>query len=286
MRQERRLTEDGMRTKALTISILLGSIVPLVIGCAAASHPIPQTQRATPKALYWQPTGQLSWQWQLSGTVDISSPAHVYDIDGFMSTADLVTQLHARGQHVVCYVSVGSWEDWRPDAGQFPAGIIGKDYTGWPGEKWLDIRRLDVLGPLLEHRLDMCKAKGFDALEPDNIDGYANETGFPLTYADQLTFNRWLAEQAHQRGLSIGLKNDAEQVPDLVSSFDWALTEDCFSQGWCAKVAPFIHAGKSVFAAEYTDTGITLSKFCKEAQTLGFSAILKNRDLDAWVASC
>jgi hypothetical protein len=49
-------------------------------------------------------------------------------------------------------------------------------------EKWLDIRRIDLLAPILRARLDLCNVKGFDAIEPDNIEIYDNNTGFPLTY--------------------------------------------------------------------------------------------------------
>ena len=164
--------------------------------------------------------------------------------------------------------------------------VIGKDYAGWPGEKWLDIRRIDLLGPIMRARFDQCKAKGFDAIEPDNIDGYTNDTGFLLTYQDQLNYNIWLANEAHLRGLSIGLKNDGDQASDLLPYYDWALTEDCFFQEWCGDVTPFIAAGKAVFAAEYTDTGITPDEFCPQAETLQFSAILKHRGLDAWRQAC
>ncbi len=246
------------------------------------------TSQATahPATAWWRPSGILTWQWQLSGAVDPTLPAAVYDIDGFDSDAALVTSLHSKGRHVICYISAGTWENWRPDAGQYPAAVIGKPDTGWNGEKWVDIRRIGTLAPILEHRLDMCKAKGFDAVEPDNIDGYANDTGFLLTYADQIRFNTWLAQQAHARGLSIGLKNDPDQAPDLVSTFDWALTEDCFVQGWCDQMTPFVKVGKSVFEAEYTNMRVTLAQVCGPAHALGFGAIIKNRDLGAWVASC
>jgi hypothetical protein len=62
-------------------------------------------------------------------------------------------------------------------------------------------------------------------------------------YDHQKTYNIWLANEAHARGLSIGLKNDDEQIADLLPYFDWALTEDCFFQGWCASMTPFITAG-------------------------------------------
>jgi len=95
-----------------------------------------------------------------------------------------------------------------------------------------------------------------------------------------------LAEEAHARGLSIGLKNDSDQVADLLPNFDWALTEDCFAEGWCEDMLPFIQMGKPVFAAEYTDTGVSIEQICQEATPLNFSLILKNRELDAWRQTC
>lgn len=236
---------------------------------------------------WWQPAAGLTWQWQLSELpLDQSFAVDMYDIDLFENSAEAVAALHAQNSKVVCYISVGSWENWRPDQALFPPVVIGNDYEGWPGEKWLDIRRIDLLAPIIQARLDQCKRKGFDGIEPDNIDSYNNNTGFPLTYQDQLTYNLWLANEAHARGLSIGMKNDPEQIADLLPLFDWALTEDCFDQGWCETMQPFIAAGKPVFAAEYTDTGMTLDKFCAQANTMNFSAILKHRELDAWQRSC
>src|SRR3972149_750836 len=86
--------------------------------------------------------------------------------------------------------------------------------------------------PIMRERFDLCRDKGFDGIEPDNMDGYTNDTGFPLTYEDQLRYNLWLAQEAHARGLSIGLKNDPDQGTDLVHDFAWALSEDCFVEGW------------------------------------------------------
>ena len=234
----------------------------------------------------WKPGLDTSWQWQLSTPVDQSVDAAMYDIDLFENDASVVAALHAQGRKVVCYISVGSWENWQPDKDQFPPEVIGNDYAGWPGEKWLDIRRIDVLGPIMRARFDLCQAKGFDAIEPDNIDGYTNDTGFPLTAQDQLNYDTWLANEAHARGLSIGLKNDADQVAELLPDFDWALTEDCFDQGWCGQVTPFVTAGKAVFTAEYTDTGLTMDQFCPQAGVLNFNAILKHRNLDAWRQAC
>lgn len=234
----------------------------------------------------WRDLIGATWQWQLSEPIDQSVNAAVYDIDYEKNDASVVSSLHAKDRRVICYISVGSWENWRNDASQFPQSVIGKDYPNWPGENWLDIRQINIIGPLLQKRLDICQQKGFDAVEPDNIHGYQEATGFPLTYNDQIVFNKWIAQEAHKRGLLIGLKNDSEQVKDLLSFFDFAITEDCFKQGWCNDMTPFISSGKPVFAAEYTDTGMTTGNFCSQAKQMKFNAILKNRGLDAVIKSC
>ena len=256
---------------------------PLKIPAADRSTPTPRGSPST----WWTPPVGLRWQWQLSGLpLDLDIDVDMYDVDLFETDASVISVLHARGRKVICYVNVGSWEDWRPDAGQFPATVIGEDYEGWPGEKWLDIRQIDLLAPVMRARMDLCRAKGFDGIEPDNIDGYANDTGFPLTYEDQVRYNVWLADEAHARNLSIGLKNDPDQVADLLPYFDWALTEDCLAEGWCDEMTPFIESGKPVFAAEYTDTASSIAQLCQEADRLDFSLVLKDRELGRWHQSC
>ena len=281
-----------------SMGLLLLATLLVLAGCSPSITPTP---RALPgetrpsgagkmSETWWRPPIGASWQWQLTGLpVDPSFGVDVYDIDLFDSDAGSVAALHARGHKVICYISVGSWEDWRPDADQFPESVLGNDYKGWRGERWLDIRQIDLLAPIMRARLDQCASKSFDGVEPDNMDGYTNDTGFPLTYQDQLDYNIWLAQEAHARGLSIGLKNDGEQAGDLLPYFDWALTEDCFAQEWCDAVVPFVTAGKAVFAAEYTDelrVAQFLDQVCPQATALGFSVILKNRDLDARRRAC
>ena len=207
----------------------------------------------------------------------------MFDIDLFGNSPSVVRGLHARGSHVVCYMSAGSSEQWRQDARQLPARVIGKPLEGWPGERWLDIRRLDVLGPFLDRRLDLCRTKGFDGVEADNVDAYANPSGFPLTAAEQLAFNRFLARAAHARGLSIGLKNDLDQVAALEPYFDWAINEQCFQYHECARLLPFVRARKAVFNVEY---GLPRSTFCARARRLGFMSMRKRLALGAWREVC
>jgi hypothetical protein len=231
----------------------------------------------------WIPSLETSWQWQLDGTVDQSYDVDMYDIDMFDNDASVVASLHEQNRKVVCYMSAGSWEEWRPDAAEFPESVLGKPLEDWPGERWLDIRRLDILGPIITARMDLCQEKGFDGLEPDNIDGYVNDTGFPLTYQDQVNYNLFLANEAHARGLSIGLKNDLDQVEDLVEYFDWALNEQCFQYRECDKLLPFINSGKAVFQVEYY---LPRFLFCPQANKMSFNAMKKRMSLDACRKPC
>jgi hypothetical protein len=255
---------------------------PMELSMPTSTKPSPNTSQD-----WWHPGPGLTWQWHLSEPpVDTGVDAQVFDIDLFDNDTPVIQELHQQGRKVICYISVGSWEDWRPDAGDFPGEVLGNDYEGWPGEKWLDIRRIDLLAPIMRARLDLCRSKGFDAVEPDNIEIYDNHTGFPLTYNDQLVYARWLAEEAHARGLSIGIKNAPDMVVDSVSFFDFAITEDAFYYDWIDQMLPFIQAGKPVFAAEYTDMDVDFQAACSWGKQNNVSFILKNRILTAYRRTC
>ena len=261
-----------MRAGRLLAATLLAAVAVAAAGQTAAAAPA-----------RWQPRPGLSWQLQLSGRLDRSVAADVVEVDGLDTTAATVAGLHADGRRAVCYVDAGSWERWRADAQRFPAAVLGRPLDGWPNERWLDIRRLDVLLPLLRARIADCAGKGFDGIDFDNVDGYTNRTGFPLRAADQLRFNRALAAAAHRHGLAVGLKNDLDQVPQLVASFDFAVNEQCFAFDECAKLLPFVARGKPVVVIEYA-TATAL--FCPAAVELGFDALRKRLSLDAWRQAC
>ncbi|GAA4922703.1 endo alpha-1,4 polygalactosaminidase [Streptomyces coeruleoprunus] len=266
------------------------ALAALLAGCTTApdgpapgpaTSPTPTPPAGSPGDR-WRPAPGTPWQWQLSGKLDPTVEVPVYDIDGFDHPASAVADLHRRGRKVICYLSTGAWEDFRPDAAKFPKTVLGKG-NGWEGERWLDIRRTDVLEPLMAARIDMCREKGFDAVEPDNMDGYANDTGFPLTAADQLRYNRLIARLAHERGLAVGLKNDLDQIPELVGDFDFAVNEQCAQYDECDRLQPFLDAGKAVFHAEYE---LPTSAFCPDARRIRTSSILKRYDLGVWRRPC
>ena len=263
------------RAAQLVLSLFLASLLPL----AAASPASAST---------WSPTPGQPWQWML-GSVPTSAQlaadpsVKAWDVDGFDTPASRVAEIKAKGMGAVCYISAGSWEDWRPDAGKFPASVKGRALSWWAGERWLDIRQRSVLGPIMKARMQMCRDKGFHAVEPDNIDGYTNSTGFPLTGADQIAYNRMLADTAHALGLKIALKNDVEQVRALEPYFDWAINEECYTYAECSVYDAFRSKGKAVWVVEYS---MSTSTFCPKARAAGYDAMRKRLELDAYRVAC
>ena len=273
-----------MRASAVArVTIARVAIPWLAVAVLAAAGAAAATATATAAAPRWRPAPGLSWQIQLSGRYDPTVPADVVEVDGADTPRATVAAIRAAGRKAVCYVSAGSWESWRADAARYPKALLGKGLDGWPGERWLDIRRLDLLAPLLAARVAACAAKGFDGIDFDNVDGYANRSGFPLTAAQQLHFNRWLAAEAHRRGLAVGLKNDLEQVRQLAGVFDWATNEQCVAYGECALLTPFVAAHKPVVVIEYATP---LARVCAVTRALGYDAMRKRLALGAWRQEC
>ncbi len=249
----------------------------------------------------WKPALATSWHWMLDHALDINDPKDMglvdpngkalkvappttYDIDWEMNSAKTVRQLHAMNKSVICYVDVGAYETYRADAKKFPKAVRGNPDSHWEGSYWLDIRRLEVLIPIMRARFQVCKDKGFDAIEPDEVDGYANDSGFKLSYNDQLTYNRAIADLAHSMGMSVGLKGDIEQVRDLWKHFDWTLNEQCYEFEECdALTKYFIANGKAVFHVEYDDPfsghQVKTSEFCPQANAANFNSMKMPLDL-------
>jgi hypothetical protein len=275
---------------AIVRTLLVATFIPFLAACSGAGRsggPDPGgggTGDGGAIGPHWKPGPGTRWQIQLSGALDTAVDAAVYDVDLFDQPAATVAALQAQGRRVICYFSAGSYEDWRPDEGAFPMAVIGNPLQGWPGERWLDVRARTVRD-IMGARMDLAVRKGCDGVDPDNVDGYANATGFPLTAADQLDYDRFLAGAAHARGLAIGLKNDLGQVADLAAAFEWALVEECFQYGECGLLQPFTAAGKPVFEIEY-GTQALATTVCPEANVLGFETLVKDLALDAWRISC
>lgn len=247
----------------------------------------------------WYPKASegLTWQWQLQGKINTKKPlkVDVYDIDLFDTSEKQIRALQKKGIRVICYFSAGSYEGWREDWSEFFSFIKGKKYKGdrkpfagkmanW-NERWLDIREIELLRPIMTSRMKLAKAKGCDAVEPDNVDAYTNgkETGLSLTAADQLAYNKFIAELAHDQGLSVALKNDIEQLGSLVDDFDFAINEQCFEFNECSKYNAFTSKDKAVFGAEYKGEP---KDFCPKAEAAKLSFQKKRLSLKSYRVGC
>lgn len=225
---------------------------------------------------WWKPSQHLTWYLQLQGAIDNNEPVAAYDIDGFENTAAEVSALHAQGKRAVCYIDVGTAENWRSDYSSFPASVLGAS-DGWSGEQWLDIRQMGILEPIMTARFEMCKEKGFDAVDPDNMDGYENDTGFPITAAEQLTYNEWVATEVHSLGMAVFQKNDSEQVKELQPYFDGEIVEQCNEYRECADFEPYLAADKPVIDIEYS---LPTSSFCAADEAAGIMGALYSLELN------
>jgi hypothetical protein len=221
-----RVTNDAGTTTASTSWTV--TAMPARVVCASCSPPPHLDSSGHP----------VTWDWQLQGTL-VYRTVDMFDIDGFDNSASVVAGIHARAgltlahERAICYISLGSWERFRADAPQWPAAAIGRALGGYPDEHWVDVRQLSALTPFIDARLQMCASKGFDGVEVDNIDGWNNPSGFPLTPQDAEPWLATIANEAHRLNLFVLWKNDPLLASFGVRYFDGALSEQCFAYEEC-----------------------------------------------------
>jgi hypothetical protein len=221
-----------------------------------------------PGTINLPPTGKIGWDWQIgaSGDSNVTVPAGVtlLDVDGFNISAAKVASLKAQGIYTICYLDVGSWEPGRPDSDQYPAYLKIKKDPDWPAEYFLDITDVwkpnSVLASILRNRFKMCADKGFDAIEPDNLQNDENAKGL-ITLQQQLDFNGWVADTAHEYNLAAFQKNGPDKILSkdktgkmMVEKFDAILNEECQQYTECAPLAEYVKRGKLALNTEYNQT--------------------------------
>lgn len=281
------------------VGFLLGSVVIFLAGCQVSGSsvlnrtmPLPVDVDPITGGTWYKPGVEVTWQWQLlvpaGQSLNATYNVEIYDVDLFDTSESTISDLQAAGRKVICYFSGGSYEEWRDDEGEFNGNELGKTLDGWEDERWLDIRSTNV-HRIMKARLDTARDKGCDGVEPDNMDGYLNNPGFNFTARDQLAYNRFMANEAHKRNLSVGLKNDLDQVDELVDYYDFSVNEQCFQYDECVMLVPFIDANKPVLNAEYPEedddlssdlTDSSVNDLCTASNALEFSTLVLPLDLD------
>lgn len=262
----------------------------LLCACRVSVHvgdnTTPDNGGGTTPPTHYVPPATLRWQLQLQGTPQLTSGVALYELDLFDTPDNTIRAIQTRGARLLCYFSAGTLETWRADASTVPDNVRGAAVDGWPNEYWLDIRTTAVRD-LMRRRLDRARARGCDGVDPDNVDGYLQNSGFPLTAANQLDFNRFLAREAHARGLAIALKNNLNQVATLVGDFDLAINEQCHAYQECSLLQPFVRAGKAVLNIEYADRFVqdtaSRQQLCDEADLEGFNTQVLTTALDGTI---
>lgn len=274
-------------------SILYTFMLALLLGCESDTTLSPSDSpesifdanvEPTTSGSWYRPPIDVSWQWQLTNSVNTSYDVQIYDIDLFDSDISLIKSLQDDGKKVICYFSAGSYEEWREDAADFSSSLLGNTLDGWEDERWLDISNEDIV-PLMRARLDLAVQKGCDGVEPDNLDGYINNCGFALSADNQLAYNKFIANEARSRGLSVALKNDVEQAMELEPYFDFTINEQCHVYEECEMLQPFTDANKPILNAEYKqkyvdNTENARDEMCQNSINLQLRTLILPLNLD------
>jgi hypothetical protein len=258
-------------------------------------------------------------------TSGATSTANIWDTDDFTDAGSMgsndepngastvVSQLHAANKYSICYVEAGA-QQAEPDSSHFAAADYGNDaqqyqMQGYAGEYWFDTRGFAAykygdansvltgaaanIAAGMAQRIAGCKAEGQDAIEPDDLDGYTNQSnsgaaggGWGLTQQDASGYEQWLAYTAHSDGLAVFQKNDGANTATDEPYFDGMIIEECNhyddpctgASGDDANV--YVSAHKPVLNAEYTEDGESTAKFCSADESAGITGALFNVNLD------
>ncbi|GBG34176.1 Hypothetical Protein FCC1311_104002 [Hondaea fermentalgiana] len=246
----------------------LAVVMALVSHCHAARHV------RLPKTTTW---ANLAWGFKNGAKDETVDGRKLVLVDLFDETidgepaADKMAQLIEEDHIVMCYMSAGTAEDWRPDFDDFKPLSMSQS-NNWPSEFYLDISQTDALLALMQNRLELAAAKGCHVIEPDNVDCFDNQECYgglsndfdsslyknKAAYAKalQITYLKGLATAAHNLGLSIVLKNAASIVPDIESYFDGVLTENCAKWDECDAFAVFPNTNRAHFDTEYVSDSL------------------------------
>lgn len=256
-------------------------------------------------------TGVVTWQWEIGDALNLNdatemgtndtlpngsaAPApKVFDIDGIDNPASTVSALHAKGDHVICYMEVGTAGNYGGAYTTYynefaAAGDLGSSLSGYP-EKFLNINSASTVSIVESIINQQCNAKGFDAVETDLDETFNNNegsSGFTITQANEESYLTTLANYMHRLGLGWIAKNVDDTgsqsfVNDMMNIADGAITEQCNQYSTCSLYKPF-EGKKAIFNAEYS--GSTAS-FCPADIAADINGALFNVNLNGPRSPC
>jgi hypothetical protein len=315
---------------AAALAALTGSWLVAVSGIvtapAAGAGTVRESLRAASSAAVpaasgsvWQPPADTDWMWELGkplvttnanlmgtgvtawngDTAPGDNPA-LYDIDAIENPASTVTQLHQLGDHVICYIEVGTAGNYYTAAQEgIPttyyaqlkaAGDLGRKLSDYP-EYFININAPSAVS-IIKAMIDkQCAAKGFDGVETDldeTFGGNEGATGFTITGANEEHYLTTLSTYMHGLGLAWIAKNlDDTQNASFVDAMEplaqGIISEQCNQYRTCSYLEPFLTAGKWVGNAEYS---LSQSKFCASDNSADINGIRFNVNLDGGRSPC
>jgi hypothetical protein len=303
---------------AVTATLAFGVLAGAPAG-ALATPAVATTAVTAGRAAVWQPAEDTDWMWELGQPLHTSNPRLMgtgvsawngdtapgdnpvlYDIDGIENPAATVTALHSRGDHVVCYIEVGSAGNYYTAAQEGigvtyydqlkQAGDLGHKLKSYP-EYFVNINAPSAVS-IMEAMIDQqCSAKGFDGVETDldeTFDRNEGTTGFTITQADEENYLTTLADDMHGLDLAWIAKNlddtgRASFVDAMEPLAQGIISEQCNQYHTCSYLHPFLSAHKWVGNAEYSQA---LPRFCPSDNAADMNGILFNQNLDGGRSPC
>lgn len=258
------------------------------------------------------PAANGGFSYQLGGSYTPESP-------GMLVSRDRTSAPAGDGYYNVCYVNVFQTQPDEPGQSLTnpPTGttawwiknhpsLLLRDASGtviidadW-NEALFDVRtaakRSQLLGIQGSWYQD-CKAKGYQAVEPDNLDAHLRSTGL-ITFAQTKEYMKLVVPYVHDLGLAIAQKNTsdtghgyggiAKDFVDTVSpaqGFDFAIAEECAAWGECASYTA--DHGDLVFQVEYIENNpaqtrgsVTKTAYEWACQDAGAQRSIILRDID------
>jgi hypothetical protein len=230
------------------------------------------------------PPVDVRWNARLDGAVDIDEPAQLFYLDVQWQPASDLAALRAAGRHYLCYLSAGTYEEFRADKDEFPEAVIGNALADFPNERWLDVRAAAVR-EIMVRRIQNLAAKGCAGVPPSSLAVHAADTGFALSQTDALDYARWLAERIHAVGMSAGLAGSPELTSELWPTFDFGLAVGCLERSQCREFEVFSNAGKPVLHIEFGDAS-SAQAVCNAAKVLGFSPLVTDPSFNGQSVHC
>ncbi|HEY2794263.1 MAG TPA: endo alpha-1,4 polygalactosaminidase [Micromonosporaceae bacterium] len=252
-----------MTTTRLRLLALLAAALVTLTACT----PSGKAQTARP---HWTAGYGQRWQIQLGGSIDESMNVTYYDLDPVTTTQETVHAIASSKHRMICHLNIDAIDVVTPDAAMLPAKVKGK--AAGDRLQWLNIREWSAVGPVVRNALDLCKTKGFQGVDADMADGYAYDTGFDLTAADQIAYDRNVVSMAQGMGLAIAVRTTPALVAALEPDTDFAVIAGCAEAGTCTEYRAYAQHNKPVLDVE---TAAAPTAFCPSTVYLRFAVVGK-----------